>query len=266
MKIYASGDKQNPPILLFPGTFCHWKSNFGKVIPLLKDHFYVLTVSYDGFDETDHTEFSTVLEEVEKIEAFVRKNYGGRIRGAYGCSMGGSLVGLLAAREKIHMDYGILGSSDLDQGSMAAAKLQMGMFMPIVYPLIRDGDFSAKLLQKMLQENRKKYPEYVDALLEMFGCARPYVTQTSCKNQFSSDLTTPLPMGISPKNTEIHVFYALKMGEKYRERYLTHFSHPILHEQDLLHEELLACYPEAWAALVTQIFLGQYPSASNGKG
>lgn len=33
--------------------------------------------------------------------------------------------------------------------------------------------------------------------------------------------------------TEIHIFYARKMGEKYRARYLRHFAHPILHEQDL---------------------------------
>lgn len=33
-------------------------------------------------------------------------------------------------------------------------------------------------------------------------------------------------------------FYARKMGEKYRERYLRHFAHPILHEQDMQHEEL----------------------------
>lgn len=38
--------------------------------------------------------------------------------------------------------------------------------------------------------------------------------------------------------TEIHIFYARKMGEKYRARYLRHFAHPILHEQDMQHEEL----------------------------
>ena len=38
--------------------------------------------------------------------------------------------------------------------------------------------------------------------------------------------------------TEIDIFYARKMGEKYRARYLRHFAHPILHEQDMQHEEL----------------------------
>ena len=38
-------------------------------------------------------------------------------------------------------------------------------------------------------------------------------------NQFYSDLVTPLPDGIEVAGTEIHIFYALKMGEKYRVRY-----------------------------------------------
>ena len=38
--------------------------------------------------------------------------------------------------------------------------------------------------------------------------------------------------------TEIHTFYARKMGEKYRARCLRQFAHPILHEQDMQHEEL----------------------------
>ena len=35
-----------------------------------------------------------------------RGEFCGHIRAAYGCSLGGSFVGLLAARQNIHMDYG----------------------------------------------------------------------------------------------------------------------------------------------------------------
>ena len=59
--------------------------------------------------------------------------------------------------------------------------------------------------------------------------------------------------GIDVPGTEIHIFYALKMGAKYRARYQQHFAHPVIHEQDLQHEELLACYPYKWAQLVKSI-------------
>lgn len=34
MKIYTFGAEDAPVLLLLPGTCCHWKSNFGAVIPL----------------------------------------------------------------------------------------------------------------------------------------------------------------------------------------------------------------------------------------
>lgn len=111
MKFYSFGKATAPVIMLLPGTCCHWKSNFAKVIPLLADTYHVLCVSYDGFDKTDETEFTTMLEETEKIENYIREHFSGHIRAAYGCSLGGSFVGLLTARKKIHIDYGILKCS-----------------------------------------------------------------------------------------------------------------------------------------------------------
>lgn len=52
MKFYPFGPEDAPVLLLLPGTCCHWKSNFQKVIPLLEGTFRVVCVSYDGFDET----------------------------------------------------------------------------------------------------------------------------------------------------------------------------------------------------------------------
>ena len=52
-----------------------------------------------------------MLEETEKIEAYIKEHCSGHIHGAYGCSLGDSFVGLLAARQNIHMDYGILGGT-----------------------------------------------------------------------------------------------------------------------------------------------------------
>ena len=231
MKIYTFGAEDAPVLLLLPGTCCHWKSNFGAVIPLLADSFRVLCVSYDGFDETEQSEFSTMLEETQKIEAYLKTHCGGHIRAAYGCSLGGSFVGLLAAR------------------------LQTDFLLPLIYPVVRDGKIKAKFLQKRLDQRARESGDYVKAFLKMFGDARPYVTMQSCKNQFYSDLITPLPDKIYVPGTEIHIFYALKMGAKYRARYQQHFAHPVLHEQNLQHEELLACHPEQWAHLVKSIAL-----------
>ena len=259
MKVYPFGNENAPVIMLLPGTCCDWKANFEKVIQPLADTYRVLCVSYDGFDESETTEFPTMIEETEKIENYIRENLNGYICAAYGCSLGGSFVGLLAARKKIHIDYGILGSSDLDQASPFTAGLQTNLLLPLIYPVIRDGRMPFRFMEKRMQARG----EYAKAFMDMLGSARPYVTKKSCKNQFYSDLVTPLPDGIEADGIEIHIFYALKMGEKYRARYEQHFAHPILHEQDLQHEELLACYPDKWVKLVKSIVKGE--NTANGK-
>ncbi len=201
MKVYSFGAENAPVILLLPGTCCHWKGNFGHVVPLLQDTFRVLCVSYDGFDETEKTDFPTMIEETEKIEAYVRENCGGRIRAAYGCSLGGSFVGLLAARQNIHMDFGILGGSDLDQSGKFGAWLQTRLLLPLLYPLVRDGKFKSRMLQKRLDVRAAQMPEYVSAFMKLFREPRPYVTERNCKNQFYSDLITPLPDKIDVPDT-----------------------------------------------------------------
>mgnify|MGYP000438305185 CR=1 FL=1 len=103
----------------------------------------------------------------------------------------------------------------------------------------------------------KSRGSYVKAFLEnSLVDARPYCDHAELqKPKFYSDLITPLPDKIHVPGTEIHIFYVLKMGAKYRARYQQHFAHPVLHEQNLQHEELLACHPEQWAHLVKSIVL-----------
>ncbi|MBD5531575.1 MAG: alpha/beta hydrolase [Lachnospiraceae bacterium] len=176
MKFYEFGELNKPVIILLPGTCCHWKANFEKVIPFLAEDFHVICVSYDGFDETEKTifhgnVFPDMVTETDKIENYIKENYGGKIHVAYGCSLGGSFVGLLVQRRNVHISHAILGSSDL---------------------------------------------------------------------------VTPIENGISVSGTTIHIFYAVKMGERYLERYHRHFKNPDIRRHDMQHEELLICYPEQW--------------------
>ena len=73
-----------------------------------------------------------------------------------------------------------------------------------------------------------------------------FVKRASIRNQFHSDLITPLRLGIHIEGTTVHCFYAKKMGEEYLRRYNQHFAKPHIVEHDLLHEELLLCRPEQW--------------------
>lgn len=103
MKVYEFGDKNKPSIMLFPGTCCYWKTNFGHVLDGLQEHFHTLVISYSGFDDTENSTFISELDEVLKVENYIKDKLDGKLFAAYGCSLGGSFVSLLIGRQNIHI-------------------------------------------------------------------------------------------------------------------------------------------------------------------
>lgn len=103
-------------------------------------------VSYDGFDETEESVFPDMLTETAKIEDYITEVFGGHIYAAYGCSMGGSFVGLLVQRKRIHIDHAILGSSDLDQETGLSARFKAWLITKILYGIFQSGEYPQSVL------------------------------------------------------------------------------------------------------------------------
>lgn len=138
------------------------------MLALLERDFHVVCVSYDGFDETENTVFPDMLTETEKIEDYIQESFGGRIRAAYGCSMGGSFVGLLIQRGNIHIDHGILGSSDLDQETGLSAKLKAQLIAKVLCGIFQKGRLPG-WMQKRLNQKSPEERAYMEPMLNMFG-------------------------------------------------------------------------------------------------
>ena len=191
MKFYESGDQSKPVIFLFPGTCCLY-SSFDHVLEGLHAYFYTVAVSYDGFDPNENTQFYSMEEECEKIEKEIMDHYGGRIKAAYGCSLGGSFVSLLIQRKRIHIDHGIIGSSDMDEVGKVMATIQASIVTPIMYKMVHTGKLP-KFMQKKINEADESRKKLIDGFVNMFGIDKggsPWITKQSVYNQFYSDLVT----------------------------------------------------------------------------
>lgn len=257
MKIYTFGEEGRPVILLIPGTCCSWHI-FDGVVPGLAEHFRVECLSFDGFDESENTTFVSMEDEAQKVEAHILAEHGGEIRAAYGCSLGGTLAAMLVARGKVKVRYAFIGSSDFDTAGVAAAKLQTALVVKMLYPMVKTGEFTGLTRRLMRKTIESGDPATVRMLRAFgYGTPRPYVTRQSVANQFYTDLITVLPDKTHASGTEFHVFYAKKMGEKYLARYQKYLADPIIHEDDLKHEELLLCYPAKWVQRITEIAGGE---------
>ncbi len=245
MKYYEWGKQHEKTIILLPGTCCNVKCNFSLVIPLLAKHYHVIGADYDGFDWKS-TEFSDMMTVTRKIERFISKKLNGKADIVYGSSLGGSFVGLLVQRNRIHIDHAVIGSSDLDQSGKLSAWLQTQLVGGAFYRMFKKGQmpqWMRKLCEKKMgKDTAQKFSEMLSCISE----AMQFSSKKSMKRQFYSDLVTPLGEKIKADGTTVHIFYALQMGEKYRNRYLLHFAEPNIIEQNYGHEELLFFYPEEW--------------------
>ena len=111
-----------------------------------------------------------------------------------------------------------------------------------------------KVFEKKMN-NGQDSSDYMQRFMELMGKNSgidfSFISKESMKNQFCTDLYTKVGEHIRVPGTTIHVFYALKMGEKYRERYLKYFDDPDICEYDLQHEELLLD-ADRWVDAVVQ--------------
>lgn len=79
-----------------------------------------------------------------------------------------SFVGLMVQRKKIHIRHGILGSSDLDQGSSFGTWAMAKAMTPLLGKMLRSGKLPAWAKKKM---EEKAGAEYAQAMLQLFGCS-----------------------------------------------------------------------------------------------
>ena len=210
----------------------------------LAEKYHVIAVNYDGFEGDPNVLFTDMITVTEKIEDYIRKQHGGRVDGAYGSSLGGSFVGLLIQRKRIHIDHAFIGSSDLDQGGKLKARLLTALVGPVLSGACKSEQKRAKLKAKL---RRKAGPEdsaeslrFAEGLIDGMRQLNP----KTVTRQFYSDYVTPLENDSHADGTTVHVIYARKMGEKYGERYRRYFRDPDIHEFDMKHEVWL--YDEAW--------------------
>ena len=110
------------------------------------------------------------------------------MRAVYGCSLGGSFVGLLAARENIKMDYGILGGSDLDQAGKFKTELLCKIAMPLLYPFIHDGQFRQKFMQKKMKKIMENGSAYERTFLNMMKTPEGRSLSLSAEKVWSGSL------------------------------------------------------------------------------
>ena len=116
MEIKRFGNPEGKKIMLLHGNLMCWRQ-FENVIPLLEKEFDVYAVSFDGFDGTGKTTYTTAQEQADKLEAYLIHHCGGSLDALFAESLGCGPAVCLKASKNIRIRRMILsGPEYLDFG------------------------------------------------------------------------------------------------------------------------------------------------------
>ena len=125
MEIRQFGDPAGKKLMLLHGNLMCWRQ-FEDVIPVLEQEYCVYAVSFDGFDGTGETTYTTAQDQAEQLAAYIRANCGGHLDGLFAESLGCGPAIFLMASEKVRIDHMILsGPEYLDYGLLNGLLLRI---------------------------------------------------------------------------------------------------------------------------------------------
>ena len=103
MKINEFGSKNNPKIVLIPGTMMCWKQ-FGSVIPFLEEDYHILAVSTDGFDGDSDSTFTTAKASAHKLAMSLREKGVDEVELVFGESFGSATAAVIFNTQEVKVN------------------------------------------------------------------------------------------------------------------------------------------------------------------
>ena len=116
MEIKRFGNIEGKTMMLLHGNLMCWQQ-FEDLIPLLERKFCVYAVSFDGFDGTGETTYTTARDQADKLATYIEKELDGQLNLLFAESLGCGPAVFLKASSTVQIDRMILsGPEYLDFG------------------------------------------------------------------------------------------------------------------------------------------------------
>ena len=149
MECKRFGNPQGKRVMLLHGNLMCWRQ-FEDLIPLLEAQYSVCAVSFDGFDGTGTTTYTTAQTQADKLADFLCAEFGGHLDLLFAESLGCGPAVLLKSSSKVQIDHMILsGPEYLDFGVLN--RLILKIMPPKQYETARKKTMPAWALRFMGQ-------------------------------------------------------------------------------------------------------------------
>lgn len=170
LKIYEFGSKENKSIMCLPGNFMTHRQ-FESIVPELSEEYHILTVSFDGYDETGETFYTTGKDQADKLSEYIEENLGGKIDLVYAESLGSIPALFLTQNENIKVGGVILsGAEYMNYGVFN--KIAIDLFAPMTY----------KLMTKIIETEEVKFPTFLKIKMGITDDVFKPMLKQACQN------------------------------------------------------------------------------------
>ena len=165
MEIKHFGTPEGKRVMLLHGNLMCWRQ-FEDLIPLLEPDYSVYAVSFDGFDGTGATTYSTAQAQADKLADFLCAELDGHLDLLFAESLGCGPAVLLKSSPRVRIDHMILsGPEYLDFGILNGLILKI--MPPKQYETARKKTMPAWALRFMgqteqgMQTMMARIPEHI---------------------------------------------------------------------------------------------------------
>jgi len=170
MKFYEFGDPGNHAIMCLPGNFMTHRQ-FENIVPMLEQEYHVITVSFDGYDETGKTTYTTGEEQARKLAAFIRERLDSRIDLVYAESLGSIPAVFLTRFADLQIGGIILsGAEYMNYGIFNG--LAINLFAPMTH----------KMMTKILSSGDVKFPAFLKIKMGITDDVFQPMLKQACQN------------------------------------------------------------------------------------
>lgn len=170
MKFCEFGKENQATIMCLPGNFMTYRQ-FEKIVPMLENDYHVITVSFDGYDESGETTYTTARKKAEKLAAYIKEELKGRIDLVYAESLGSVPAAFLTQFDDIQIGGVILsGAEYMNYGIFN--KLAISVFAPMTY----------KLMTKIVRTGEVKFPKFLQIKMGISNDTFQPMLRQACQN------------------------------------------------------------------------------------
>lgn len=203
MNFHTFGDPTQPAVLLIHGVLTPWQI-WNSQIETFRRSCFTIAVALDAHEEDADSDFLSVENEAEKIEAYCLTHLGQQLHAVCGLSMGGVIAYKLWCRRKLSITNLILdGAPLLPMGRLAASVMTSNYLSIIHKSQKRDPRVLASFKRNFLPE------EYLGSYLRFAD----RMSDSSVRNMLSSVCSSKIEAKSPDPATRILFLHGTTMNE-----------------------------------------------------